>query len=127
MDENTILQELTIVSERAKSNTHRLDMLDTKVDKLSEQNAAIIEMGASVKILNKELIHMREDTDHNFTAIKEDVGNLTSTVKQTQKDVNELKNEPDKRKANALDKIWWLVISSGITGILGFVVGSFIK
>ena len=61
MDEQTIIQELTVVSERAKSNTHRLDILDGKVDKLSEQNAAIIEMGASVKILNKELIHMRED------------------------------------------------------------------
>ena len=127
MDEQKILQELTVVSERAKSNSHRLDALDVKVDKLSEQNAAIIELGGSVKLLNKELIHMREDTDRNFTSIKEDVGDLTNTVKQTQKDVNELKNEPDKRKAGVLDKIWWLVISSGITGVLGFVIGSFIK
>ena len=127
MDENSIIKELTEISERSKSNTHRIDELNVKVDKLTEQNTAIIELGTSVKLLNKELIHMREDTDRNFTSIKEDVGDLTNTVKQTQKDVNELKNEPDKRKAGVLDKIWWLVISSGITGVLGFVIGSFIK
>ena len=48
MDEQSILHELTIVSERSKNNTHRLDILDSKVDKLTEQNAAIIEMGASI-------------------------------------------------------------------------------
>lgn len=127
MDEQAIIQELTVTSERAKSNTHRLDILDSKVDKLSEQNAAIIEMGASVKILNKELIHMREDTDRNFTTIKENVGELSNTVKQTQKDVTELKNEPEKRKAGILDKIGWLILSSCITGVIGFVLGSFLK
>lgn len=127
MDEQTIIQELAVVSERAKSNTHRLDILDAKVDKLSEQNAAIIEMGASVKILNKELIHMREDTDRNFTTIKENVGELSNTVNQTQKDVNELKNEPEKRKAGILDKIGGLILSSCITGVIGFILGSFLK
>ena len=127
MDEQSILHELTIVSERSKNNTHRLDILDSKVDKLTEQNAAIIEMGASIKLLNQELIHMREDTDKNFTSIKSDVGHLSDTVKQTQKDVTELKTEPDKRKAKFADKIGWLILSSCITGVLGFVIGTILK
>lgn len=127
MDENTILQELTIVSERAKSNTHRIDILDQKVDKLSEQNAAIIEMGASVKLLNQELIHMREDTDKNFTAVREDVGELSDNMKQVQKEMTDVKNQPDKRKAGLLDKIGLTILTAGITGIVGFVIGMFLK
>ena len=127
MDEQRIIQDLTTIGERCKSNTHRLDVLDAKVDKLAEQNTAIIEMGASVKLLNKELIHMREDTDRNFSSIKSDVGELSQDVKQVQKDIVEVKSEPDKRKAGILDKIGWLILSSAITGALGFIIGAFIK
>lgn len=127
MDENSIIKELTEISERSKSNTHRIDELNVKVDKLTEQNTAIIELGTSVKLLNKELIHMREDTDKNFTAVKEDVGELSNTVKQVQKDINEVKIEPSKQKAETLDKVRWLIVSGAISGILGFVIGMILK
>lgn len=127
MDENSIIKELTEISERSKSNTHRIDELNIKVDKLTEQNTAIIELGTSVKLLNKELIHMREDTDKNFTTVKEDVGELSDTVKQVQKDINEVKIEPSKQKAETLDKVRWLIVSGAISGVLGFVIGMILK
>ena len=127
MDENSIIKELTEISERSKSNTHRIDELNVKVDKLTEQNTAIIELGTSVKLLNKELIHMREDTDKNFATVKEDVGELSNTVKQVQKDINEVKIEPSKQKAETLDKVRWLIVSGAISGILGFVIGMILK
>lgn len=127
MDENSIIKELTEISERSKSNTHRIDELNVKVDKLTEQNTAIIELGTSVKLLNKELIHMREDTDKNFTAVKEDVGELSNTVKQVQKDINEVKIEPSKEKAEIFDKVRWLIVSGAISGVLGFVIGMILK
>ena len=127
MDENSIIKELTEISERSKSNTHRIDELNIKVDKLTEQNTAIIELGTSVKLLNKELIHMREDTDKNFTTVKEDVGELSNTVKQVQKDINEVKIEPSKQKAETLDKVRWLIVSGAISGVLGFVIGMILK
>ena len=127
MDENSIIKELTEISERSKSNTHRIDELNVKVDKLTEQNTAIIELGTSVKLLNKELIHMREDTDKNFTAVKEDVGELSNTVKQVQKDINEVKIEPSKEKAEIFDKVRWLIVSGILSGGLGFVIGMILK
>lgn len=127
MDENSIIKELTEISERSKSNTHRIDELNVKVDKLTEQNTAIIELGTSVKLLNKELIHMREDTEKNFTTVKEDVGELSDTVKQVQKDINEVKIEPSKQKAETLDKVRWLIVSGAISGVLGFVIGMILK
>ncbi len=127
MDDNSIIKELTEISERSKSNTHRIDELNVKVDKLTEQNTAIIELGTSVKLLNKELIHMREDTDKNFATVKEDVGELSDTVKQVQKDINEVKIEPSKQKAETLDKVRWLIVSGAISGILGFVIGMILK
>ena len=127
MDENSIIKELTEISERSKSNTHRIDELNIKVDKLTEQNTAIIELGTSVKLLNQELIHMREDTDKNFTAVKEDVGELSDTVKQVQKDISEVRIEPSKKKAEALDKVRWLIVSGVISGVLGFVIGMILK
>ena len=127
MDENSIIKELTEISERSKSNTHRIDELNVKVDKLTEQNTAIIELGTSVKLLNKELIHMREDTDKNFATVKEDVGELSDTVKQVQKDINEVKIEPSKQKAEVLDKVKWLIVSGAISGVLGFVIGMILK
>lgn len=127
MDENSIIKELTEISERSKSNTHRIDELNIKVDKLTEQNTAIIELGTSVKLLNKELIHMREDTDKNFTAVKEDVGELSNTVKQVQKDINEVKIEPSKEKAEIFDKVRWLIVSGILSGGLGFALGMIFK
>lgn len=127
MDENSIIKELTEISERSKSNTHRIDELNVKVDKLTEQNTAIIELGTSVKLLNKELIHMREDTDKNFTAVKEDVGELSNTVKQVQKDINEVKIEPSKEKAEIFDKVRWLIVSGILSGGLGFALGMIFK
>lgn len=127
MDDNSIIKELAEISERSKSNTHRIDELNVKVDKLTEQNTAIIELGTSVKLLNKELIHMREDTDKNFATVKEDVGELSDTVKQVQKDINEVKIEPSKQKAETLDKVRWLIVSGAISGILGFVIGMILK
>ena len=70
---------------------------------------------------------MREDTDKNFATVKEDVGELSDTVKQVQKDINEVKIEPSKQKAETLDKVRWLIVSGAISGILGFVIGMILK
>lgn len=125
--EEQYIRIITETAERAKSNSHRIEEMGYKIDKLSEQNIAIIEMGNSFKLLNQEMKHMREDTDRNFNSIKEDFGELSTTVKQTQKDVNELKQEPSNRKAKFVDDVKWLIVSGAITGVLGFVLGMVLK
>ena len=125
--EEKYIQIITETAERAKSNSHRIEEMGVKIDKLSEQNIAIIEMGNSFKLLNQEMRHLREDTDKNFTSVKEDFTELSTTVKQTQKDVNDLKQEPSQKKAKFVDDIKWLIISGSVTGILGFVLGMVLK
>lgn len=122
--EEKYVQLITETSERAKSNSHRIEEMGIKIDKLAEQNTAIIEMGTSFKLLNQEMKHMREDTDKNFNSIRKDVGELSDTVKQTQKDIVEIKEEPAKRKVTALNKFGWLVISAITSGAVGFVLGT---
>ena len=107
------LKELTEISERSKSNSHRLDEVEDDIKDLKEKNATLYEMSASIKNLSEGII----DIKTNVKEIKTEQGEMKN-------EIQDLKNSPAKSKAQWVDNIGKLVITSIITGIVAFVLGN---
>ena len=107
------LKELTEISERSKSNSHRLDEVEDDIKDLKEKNATLYEMSASIKNLSEGII----DIKTNVKEIKTEQGEMKT-------EIQDLKNAPTKTKAQWVDNIGKLVITSIVTGIVAFLLGT---
>ena len=107
------LKELTEISERSKSNSHRLDEVEDDIKDLKEKNATLYEMSASIKNLSEGII----DIKTNVKEIKTEQGEMKT-------EIQDLKNSPTKTKAQWVDNIGKLVITSIVTGIVAFLLGT---
>lgn len=101
------------VDSRSKSNEHRIDELDTQMDKMQETQITLVKLANGVDKMADQLVDMKED-------IKD--------VKISQKDLSEkvttLENRPaqqsKKRLDNIAEKITWLVVA----GIAGYILAT---
>lgn len=101
------------VDSRSKSNEHRIDELDTQVNKMQETQITLIKLANGVDKMADQLVDMKED-------IKD--------VKVSQKDLSEkvttLENRPaqqsKKRLDNIAEQITWLVVA----GIAGYILAT---
>ena len=107
------LKELTEVSERSKSNSHRLDEVEDDIKSLKEQNRTLYEMSASIKSMTDGIV-----------AIKDDVKEIKTEQGEMKSEIQDLKNSPTKTKAQWVDNIGRLVITSIVTGIVAFLLGT---
>ena len=101
------------IDSRSRSNEHRIDELDTQMDKMQETEITLVKLANGVDKMADQLVDMKED-------IKD--------VKASQKDLSEkvttLENRPaqqsKKRLDNIAEKITWLVIA----GIAGYILAT---
>lgn len=107
------LKDITEISERSKSNSHRLDDVESDIKDLKEKNATLYEMSASIKNLSEGII----DIKTNVKEIKTEQGEMKN-------EIQDLKNSPTKTKAQWVDNIGRLVITSIVTGIVAFLLGT---
>lgn len=105
------LKELTEVSERSKSNSHRIDDLEDGVKAIKEENKAIHDIATSVKLIAQDMTYIKSDI---------------ATVKETQADLTEqvsnLKEEPARAKAQWVDKVIGAVCGVVGTAILAYIL-----
>lgn len=87
------VQKLAETEARSKSNTHRLDKLEERVN---EQGELI----QSVKLLAKEQEHMKSD------------------VSEIKTDVKKLTEKPQKRWESIGDKLLWLAVGAAAALVL---------
>ncbi len=93
MTHEEVIEMLVAVSQRSKSNQHRLDELEKRQDDLSE-------LVGVVKVLVDRL------------------GRVEGDVKETRDDVKKLAQKPGKR----LDKLWEIIITVVVGAVVGFVL-----
>lgn len=101
------------IDSRSRSNEHRIDELDTQMDKMQETQITLVKLANGVDKMADQLVDMKED-------IKD--------VKASQKDLSEkvttLENRPaqqsKKRLDNIVEKITWLVVA----GIAGYILAT---
>lgn len=107
------LREITETSERSKSNSHRLDEMEGDIKSLKEENKTLYEMSASIKSMTDGIVSIKDDVKE----IKTEQGEMKS-------EIQDLKNSPTKTKAQWVDNIGRLVITSIVTGIVAFLLGT---
>lgn len=101
------------VDSRSKSNEHRINELDSQMDKMQETQITLVKLANGVDKMADQLVDMKED-------IKE--------VKVSQKDLSDkvttLENRPaqqsKKRLDNIVEKVTWLVVA----GIAGYILAT---
>ncbi len=101
MTQEEMAVKLAEVDARSKSNTHRLDEMDEKVDTLNR-------LATAVEVMATEQKHQTE----TMAEIKTDVNALGTKVDAIEK-------KPGKRWDGMVEKIFW-----GIIGVLATAIGS---
>ena len=107
------LKELTEVSERSKSNSHRLDEVEGDIKSLKEENRTLYEMSASIKTLTDGVV-----------SIKEDVKEIKSEQGEMKTEIQEIKNSPTKAKAQWVDKAIGAVFGAVGMAILSYILAA---
>lgn len=106
------LKKLTEVSERSKSNSHRLDEMEGDIKSLKEENKTLYEMSASIKSMTDGIV-----------SIKDDVKEIKSEQGEMKTEIQEIKNTPIKTKAGWFDEFGKLIVTAIISGVLMFILG----
>lgn len=94
--ENNYEHRLTEVEARSKSNTRRLDEVETRQDNLDQ-------LVSSVAVMATEQEHIKSD------------------VSEIKSDVRSIMDKPGKRWDNIVEKIVWAVVAA----VLGLLLGYF--
>lgn len=90
MDEKELIKTLTETAQRAKSNTHRIDELESNQE-------AVTELALSVRAMATEQ------------------GNIKTDLAEVKADVKSLTLKPSKRYDMIVDKVVWLVLGGLLT------------
>ena len=106
------LKELTEVSERSKSNSHRLDEAEADIRDLKEKNTALYEINSNIRTLSEGIL-----------TVKNDIQEVRTEQGEMKSDIAELKNVPTQSKAKAFDTAWKFVVTAIATGLVAFVLG----
>lgn len=106
---NVKLQE---VDDRSRSNKHRIDRLEEKMDEYLELVVAIQTIAESMKFIQKDV-----------ERVQKNVNKLDGKMEVMQKEITEAQNKPDKERADTMkslgEKLLWLIVG-GVVAFLFF-------
>ena len=100
MEDTEIVRELAETTARAKSNTKRIDRLEETQNELRD-------LATSTAVMAQEL-----------TTVKDNVGEIKTSVNNLSGKVSELHDKPIKRLDTLWDKLLWLVIGAAAAWVL---------
>lgn len=117
-------------------NSHdtRLTLLETAVKEQQAKSDAIQEMNVNVRLLAENMSAMKTD----MSDVKQDIKNVNIKTDQTREHLDEklsnmkteidnVRNEPSKQKANSFDKIIWIIVGGGVTAIVTHIISLITK
>ena len=108
--------DLKEVDARSRSNTHRLDKLDAKMD-------TFLELTTSVKMIAQSVQYIQKDVEN----VQKNVKELDGKMESMQEDITEAQNKPDKETANSMkslkDKLLWLIVGGVVVYLINLATG----
>jgi len=107
------VKDIAEISERCKSNSHRLDDVEVAIKRLENKNEAIYEISANMRTLTEGVVDIKDDVK----AIKSEQGEMRSQI-------SDLRNAPDKKKSQWMDKAIGAVCGAIGMAILGYVLSN---
>lgn len=119
-------QERTMLAkteQRAKSNSHRLDVVEEEMGKLRDEQKAIYKIAASVEVIADQTKRTQEEVsklnlkiDKQSADWRESENELEEHLLATDHRVEELQNKPSKKLAENYEKIKVAVITALCSG-----------
>ena len=116
MEEKELIERLTKVEERSKSNTNRVD----EVEKTSKD---IHNLQLSTNKLLIEMQHMREDNNKSNVELRNDINEIKGEVNGITGKMATLENLPTNEKAKKWDDVTWKIVMLAVTGIAMYILG----
>ena len=113
MTHEDLVREVTEVSQREKSNSHRINEIENDIKDLQESNKAIYQINTNLEKMCMSLAYTNEKLDEN-----------TQYIKTVKKEIAEVKAEPTKQNARWVDTIIQLAVAAIAGGIIGFVLNA---
>lgn len=111
-DYTDLAVKIAEVDERAKSNTHRIDELDKKMESVHETQLSLVKIANSVENMGKSMIKVEEKVDEIND--KQDKLNEKVTILE-----NEPAQKTHKRVNDIVEKVLWVIAGGVVVGILG--------
>lgn len=105
------VKDIAEIGERCSSNSRRLDDVEVAIKRLENKNEAIYEISANMRTLTEGVVDIKDDVK----AIKSEQGEMRSQI-------SDLRNAPDKKKSQWMDKAVGAVIGAIGAGILAFLL-----
>ena len=106
-------RDIIEIGERSKSNSHRLDEVETDIKSLKEEHKVLYEMSASIKTLAD-----------GVNGIKTDVKDIRSEQSDMKSQISDLRTAPDRKKSQWMDKAIGAIVGAVGTGILAYVLSN---
>lgn len=125
---NKELQDLKV-----KSSVHeqRISMMEKDVVELKEESKALYEINTNVRLLAESMSSVKNDVaDVKITVkdVKDKNSQLGTRFEEeldgVREELNEVKNQPNKSKAEWWDKVVWLIVGGGLTAIVTGVIAA---
>lgn len=109
------LTAITLIDERSKSNSHRLDAVEEDIKDLKEKNTALYEINSNIRTLSEGIL-----------TVKNDIQEVRTEQGEMKSDIAELKNVPTQSKAKAFDTAWKFIVTALATGLVSFILGQLV-
>lgn len=110
--EEVHIKEFTEISERCKSNSHRLDKVEENIEKIIAENKTLYSLASSVEKISINMDYLKSSLDEN-----------SKDLKDMRTEIENVKSAPLKNKANTYDKVVWAILGAIGMGILYFLLG----
>ena len=104
-------RDIIEIGERSKSNSHRLDEVESAISDIKRENQAIHDIATSVKLIAQDV---------NY--IKSDVSTVKASQSDLRKELTEVKAKPQVVKAQWVDKAIAGLVGAISVGVLSYLL-----
>lgn len=112
--------------QRSKSNTHRLDEMETSIREIQKENKAIYKIASSVEVMAEKLGNIEDKIDETKRKVDETARAQAASEKKFLERISEVENAPAIQTAKNVNdiklKIAMTVAGFLITGMLGALI-----
>lgn len=121
-------EKVTLIEteQRSKSNTHRIENIETEMKEMKNDNKAVYELATSVRVMAERQGNMEDKLDEISDKVDETSKAQKDTEVRFLQKINEVENKPNSLTADNVNKIKVSIITAIFTflatGALGAII-----
>lgn len=117
---------LIAVDQRSKSNTHRLDSFEKKLEDVQKDQKAIYKMASSIEVIASRVGNIEDKVDDTNRKVDAQSAAWRETEKKLSERVNEVESGPYKQLAKNVNSVKVAIVTAICTLLATGIVGAVI-